>query len=108
MKQLSAYPNGYNSLRHSFDKYGFEHVEGSSYNSKQPMSRTTATYAILCVGIENPWLWQCIEDVRLTDIGKYHNLTKTVKSFLNKILNQQSDRISNDLIACALRQTAMR
>lgn len=81
MKEYSKYPIGYELLRVSFKKYGFEHRQGSGYISKDKLMSSDVTDVVRNIVKEQPWLSECVKKIDVTDIGKQHDLTAIVKEY---------------------------
>ena len=79
MKELNLYPRGYRLLGSSLKKHGFEHRQGSGYISKAKLDGDNVYDIISDVVSENEWLASCVKKIDVTDIGKQHDLTMTVK-----------------------------
>ena len=89
MKELNLYPRGYRLLGSSLKKHGFEHRQGSGYVSKAKLDGDNVYDIISDVVSENEWLASCIKKIDVTDIGKQHDLTMTVKE-LSEMLGEAS------------------
>ena len=75
----------------SLKKHGFEHRQGSGYISKAKLDGDNVYDIISDVVSENEWLASCV-----TDIGKQHDLTTTVKE-LSEMINEanQTDELDD-------------
>ena len=89
MKELNLYPRRYRLLGSSLKKHGFEHRQGSGYVSKAKLDGDNVYDIISDVVSENEWLASCIKKIDVTDIGKQHDLTMTVKE-LSEMLGEAS------------------
>lgn len=89
MKELNLYPRGYRLLGSSLKKHGFEHRQGSGYISKAKLDGDNVYDIISDVVSENEWLASCVKKIDVTDIGKQHDLTMTVKE-LSEMLGAAS------------------
>lgn len=89
MKEMNLYPKGYRLLGSSLKKHGFEHRQGSGYISKTKLDGDNVYDIISDVVSENEWLAVCIKKIDVTDIGKQHDLTMTVKE-LSEMFDEAS------------------
>ena len=96
MKELNLYPRGYKLLGSSLKKHGFEHRQGSGYISKAKLDGDNVYDIISDVVSENEWLASCVKKIDVTDIGKQHDLTMTVKE-LAEMLDEanQTDELDD-------------
>ena len=96
MKELNLYPIGYRLLGSSLEKHGFEHRQGSGYISKAKLDGDNVYDIISDVVSENEWLASCVKKIDVTDIGKQHDLTMTVKE-LSEMLDgvNQTDELDD-------------
>ena len=96
MKELNLYPRGYRLLGSSLKKHGFEHRQGSGYISKAKLDGDNVYDIISDVVSENEWLASCVKKIDVTDIGKQHDLTTTVKE-LSEMINEanQTDELDD-------------
>lgn len=96
MKELNLYPRGYRLLGSSMKKHGFEHRQGSGYISKAKLDGDNVYDIISDVVSENERLASCVKKIDVTDIGKQHDLTMTVKE-LSEMLNEanQTDELDD-------------
>ena len=90
------YPRGYRLLGSSLKKHGFEHRQGSGYISKAKLDGDNVYDIISDVVSENEWLASCVKKIDVTDIGKQHDLTMTVKE-LSEMLSEanQTDELDD-------------
>ena len=90
------YPRGYRLLGSSLKKHGFEHRQGSGYISKAKLDGDNVYDIISDVVSENEWLASCVKKIDVTDIGKQHDLTMTVKE-LSEMLGEanQTDELDD-------------
>jgi virulence-associated protein VapD len=88
--------NAYFELRMELKRAGFEHRQGSVYNSVSPMNYLEVASAMDKICSKLPWLSDCAKKIDVTNIGKTHNLLDKVKSSCNKYddlrLEQQGRR----------------
>lgn len=89
MKEMNLYPKGYRLLGSSLKKHGFEHRQGSGYISKVKLDGDNVYDIISDVVSENEWLANCVKKIDVTDIGKQHDLTMTVKE-LSEMFDEAS------------------
>lgn len=89
MKEMNLYPKGYRLLGSSLKKHGFEHRQGSGYISKVKLDGDNVYDIISDVVSENEWLASCVKKIDVTDIGKQHDLTMTVKE-LSEMFDEAS------------------
>lgn len=82
MKEMDLYPNGYKLLGASLKKRGFEHRQGSGYVSKERMDSVTVARIIESITKEQRWLAKCVNKIDVTDIGRQHDLTDIVKTYI--------------------------
>ena len=75
LKALGIYPDAYKQLGKSFQKYDFEHRQGSGYISKDRLYNSDVLDVIKKVVKENDWLRDCAKKIDVTDIGKTFDLT---------------------------------
>lgn len=91
MKEMNLYPRGYRLLGSSLKKHGFEPRQGSGYISKAKLDGDNVYDIISDVVSENEWLASCVKKIDVTDIGKQHDLTMTVKE-LSEMLGEASQK----------------
>ena len=68
------YKNIYNNIRKFAEKNGFEHIEGSAYMSKKPMSNTEIGNFIDDLKDKFPYLNKCVREIHQSDISNTHSL----------------------------------
>lgn len=72
--------NAYHKLRIFMGKHGFEHIQGSGYNSISRM--TDADIINLMFDLKEcfPWLVQAVRVIQATEIGEYYDYTDVIKN----------------------------
>ena len=73
----------------SLKKHAFDHRQGSGYISTAKLDGDNVDDIITDVVSENEWLASCVKKIDVTDIGKQHDLTMTVKE-LSEMLGEAS------------------
>lgn len=63
---------GYWKVRKELRAQGFEHVQGSAYVHKAPMTQYEAYDAMRQVIANQPWMLSCLNDLKLADFGKVY------------------------------------
>lgn len=69
-----SYTNIYTDIRKYMEKNEWQHIEGSVYMSKKPMSNTKVAKILDSMIKEYPYLTKCIRDMHQTDISEIHSL----------------------------------
>lgn len=88
IKELEKFYNSastaYDDIRRELEGHGFEHRQGSVYNSKSPMTdmQIAAIIDDLCKRL--PWLAECAEQIDVTNIGQTHSLLASVHMACSK------------------------
>lgn len=65
--------SGYHKIRKSFREAGFEHIQGSVYLHKAPMTRDEAFIVAADILRNNPWADDCLRELQVADVGKVHH-----------------------------------
>lgn len=80
MKAYGVYPDGYRTLGDSFEKYGFEHRQGSGYVSRQKLTSVQVFMIVQNVTKENAWLKNCVNKMDVSDVelNKQYDLTSII------------------------------
>jgi len=74
-KEKGDWHNAYNIMRIFFEQEGFEHIQGSGYHSKDPMSQARAMAAIYKMTKVHPWLNDCVRVCTIADIPETTDIT---------------------------------
>ena len=74
------YPKGdwrhaYYDVRGFFEKNEFEHIQGSGYHSKDPMSETRAMSIIYKMTKIFPWLNYCVSVCTISDVPELYDIS---------------------------------
>lgn len=77
-------PLAYTEIKAYFERYGFEHRQGSGYISKDNVSDRKIAQIITSMPLEIEWLDQCIKVMDVTDIGKQHSVTEMIHKVQTK------------------------
>lgn len=72
----SKYRKLYSDIERYMKKNGFKHIEGSSYESIHPITRTKVAYMIEKLISKYPYLSKCVRDTRETSITEGRSLNK--------------------------------
>ena len=70
----SKYNHLYDKIEDFLLKNGFEHVQGSGYESIKPMSNIALLKTVRSLKKSIPELNECMRDIRVADISKSHDL----------------------------------
>lgn len=70
----SRYTNVWKDIRKFMEKNGWEHIEGSAYMSKNPVSTVKIISTIKGLKRQYPYLDKCVKAMHQTDISKVHSL----------------------------------
>lgn len=97
MKELKLYPKGYRMLGASLKKHGFEHRQGSGYISKEKLDGDNIYDIISELVSENEWLAECVRKIDVTDIGRQHDLTATVRELSEATNGLSEDNIEENI-----------
>lgn len=97
MKELKLYPKGYRTLGASLKKHGFEHRQGSGYISKERIDSIMVARIIESVTKEQVWLAECVRKIDVTDIGRQHDLTATVRELSEATNGLSEDNIKENI-----------
>ena len=80
--------SAWGKVRSFMERNGFEHIQGSGYESKKVMSYKKAAIIIRQLEFELPWFAAVAKDARLTSVGKYHDILDYLNTLNNNsILN---------------------
>jgi virulence-associated protein VapD len=97
-KKLEKYfdniSNAYYEIRRELRKVGFEHRQGSVYNSIKPMNKTQISEVLYYMCEQLPWLPYCARSIDVTSIGKTHSLMDKVNELckdFNEYPNKNSE-----------------
>ncbi|MBR6469001.1 MAG: hypothetical protein IKS84_01370 [Lachnospiraceae bacterium] len=74
----------YDDIRRELENHGFEHRQGSVYNSKLPMTDMQIAVIIDDLCKKLPWLSECSEQIDVTNIGQTHSLLSSVQIACSK------------------------
>lgn len=87
----------YTDIRLFMEKNGFEHRQGSVYVSQKPMTTMDIGTLVRKMAQEMPWLSQCADKLDVTQVGKQHSLTKTLKEATQQVsaLTQENTQEPN-------------
>lgn len=84
-KYFNNISNAYYNLRIELKKVGFEHRQGSVYNSILPMNHLQLVMALKDVCKKLPWLSDCAKSIDSTNIGKIHSLMDDVNQMCSEV-----------------------
>ena len=70
------YIKAYLDVRKFLEKEGWEHIEGSVYMSKKPLSTTQVMHLLNDLIWEHPYLTKCFREIHQADVSKVHSLSK--------------------------------
>jgi virulence-associated protein VapD len=76
--------NAYYDLRVELKKAGFEHRQGSVYNSILPIRKDKIASKIDEICSRLPWLADCTKKIDVTNIGETHDLLDKVQKSCDK------------------------
>lgn len=60
--------NAYYDVRSFFESHGFEHIQGSGYHSKEPLSELEAMSVIYQMARKFHWLNYCVSVCTIADV----------------------------------------
>lgn len=69
-----SYRNLYMNIKLFMEKNGFEHIQGSAYESIDPMNNFEVLDCINALKNKYPKLNKCVKDIRQADIGEVSSL----------------------------------
>ena len=81
----------------SLKKHGFEHRQGSGYISKERIDSIMVARIIESVTKEQVWLAECVRKIDVTDIGRQHDLTATVRELSEATNGLSEDNIEENI-----------
>ncbi len=84
------YIKAYLDVRKFLEKEGWEHIEGSVYMSKKPLSTTQVMHLLNDLIWEYPYLTKCFREIHQADVSKG---TFPCQSSLN-MMERQEDSLS--------------
>lgn len=64
----------YINIRKFMEKEGWQHIEGSVYMSRAPLSTTKVAWLVDALKEKYPYLTKCIRDMHQSDISNVHGL----------------------------------
>lgn len=64
----------YSNIRKFMEREGWQHIEGSVYMSKKPLSTIKVAWLVDALKEEYPYLTKCIRDMHQSDISNVHGL----------------------------------
>lgn len=64
----------YINIRKFMESEGWQHIEGSVYMSKKPLSTTKVAWLVDTLKEKYPYLTKCIRDMHQSDISNVHGL----------------------------------
>lgn len=94
-----GYRTLYSDIRIFLDKEQFEHIEGSAYMSKNPMTNLELSNILKYLKVQYPYLEKCVREIHQADISNVHSLSHifeydgTPGKFAAAGLNQQKENI---------------
>lgn len=68
------YTMAYANIKSYMEDEGWEHIEGSVYMSRKPISTVRVAYLINRLKKKYPYLIKCIRDMHQADISNVHSL----------------------------------
>lgn len=68
----------YRAIKHQLEREGFEHRQGSGYQSLRPLSDLEAVYIMQSLYRELPWLESCAQKFDSTNIGPVYDIHSIV------------------------------
>lgn len=69
----------YTDIKKEFESEGFKWREGSVYVSDKPISYSATRQIALKIKKSFPWLEKCMKDIRASNVGEFHDLTRAIK-----------------------------
>lgn len=70
-----GYRGLYSDIRSFLDKEQFEHIEGSAYMSKNPMTNLELSNILKYLKVQYPYLEKCVREIHQADISNVHSLS---------------------------------
>lgn len=64
----------YSNIRNFMEREGWQHIEGSVYMSKKPLSTIKVAWLVDALKEKYPYLTKCIRDMHQSDISNVHGL----------------------------------
>lgn len=73
------YKKAYSDISQFMKKNGFEHRQFSVYNSIEKMTMADVTITMQILAVQMPWLYKCINEIDVTNIGSQHSVKQIVE-----------------------------
>lgn len=73
------YKKAYRDIQEFMIRNGFEHRQYSVYTSVEKMTVVDVVRLIGELGSRFPWLFQCVNEIDVTDIGAQHSLKQILE-----------------------------
>lgn len=95
------YTKVYSDIRRYLECNGFEHIQGSVYVSKKPMSAVVVTLTINGLLNKFPYISKCVRDMTQTNVGNVSDLSLlfqhdgTPGKYANLYQQKQQDNIND-------------